>query len=162
MKEKFLLASLLAGFYSLAQPTVKLYGYSQLSTPGMVLDKEAANKSGKSWDAAMDYFIYLSFNRSLAVAPSEVWIRGNRFTISSNKTVATPVLSPGNTVLVAKSASKVIQLKHNRPLLTLATAPGWLKNMISQNELVVAYTWKGKKYFKALKTIKELDTVYNQ
>ncbi|HEX5653941.1 MAG TPA: hypothetical protein VFX58_12760 [Chitinophagaceae bacterium] len=162
MKEKFLVASLLASFYSLAQPNVKLYGYSQLSTPGMVTDKKAANKPGKSWDAALDYFIYLSFNRALSIQPKEVWIKGKRFTITSSKTVATPVYSPGNTLLVAQSSSKVMELKHDSPLPTLASASLWLKNMISQNELVVAYSWKGKKYYKALKSIKELDTVYNQ
>lgn len=162
MKEKLLVASLLAGFYSLAQPPIQLYGYSQLSTPGMVTDKKAANKTGKSWDAALDYFFYLSHDRSLQIRPAEIWIKGKRFAVTESKAVPSPVYSPGNQLLIAKSSSKVVELKHDSPLPALPSPPVWLKKMISQNELVLAYKWKGKKYYKALKTIRELDTVYNQ
>lgn len=51
------------------------------------------------------------------------------------------LLNPGDTLL-------------KPPLLT-----GSLKKLMKENELVLAYVWKGKKYYAALKKLTELEPV---
>jgi hypothetical protein len=58
--------------------------------------------------------------------------------------------------LVPKTTQKVVRLVPQREATT-ATLSSAAKKMVTSNELVVSYKWKGKTYYKALKTLTELD-----
>lgn len=159
MKKSFLAITLMIGSYSYCQPAIKLYGYSQVFTPGMVLERQPGDPPHK---AAISFYLYAASPNTVNIRPSEIWLKGERFQVKEAPVVKTPIHSQTNNLLVPKSTLKVQELKYEKKLPALKSTPTWLKKLLRENELVLAYYWKGKKYYKGLKKIKELETVIGE
>jgi hypothetical protein len=159
MKKSFLALSLMIGSYSYCQPAIKLYGYSQVFTPGMVLERQPGEPQRKG---VVSYYLYFAASSAVNIRPSEIWIKGERFQVKEASVIKTPVKSPTDDLLVPKSTLRVREMKYEKKLPALKSTPTWLKKLLRENELVLAYYWQGKKYYKGLKKIKELETVMGE
>jgi len=147
-----------------AQPSVKLYGYSQVSTPGMVPQRDIPNENGgtvktRIYDSIISFFIYT--RASVAIRPSQVYLNGKWQSATSLAISSTPVKSeqPVKKTLVPSTKLKVLQLLPG-DLVSNMTISSSLKKMMAVNELIVAYTWKGKKYYVPLKKITVLQPIH--
>jgi hypothetical protein len=162
MKKGLLFFTLLISCASFGQPVIKLYGYSQVRTPGMVRERDPANPSKQTANAAIAYYLYFASPASAQVRPADLWIRGKAYSITQADIIASPVRSPAGEVLVAKTSLRVRELKYDKESSIQKLLPSWLRKMIKENDLVISYFWKGKKYYKALKKIKELEIVFGE
>jgi hypothetical protein len=162
MKKLTLLAGLItatiAGF---AQPSVKLYGYSQSQLPGMVPKGSAGN------GAKTEISIYFQSKSAYKVKPLALWVNGKSqaFTLTA---VEIPVVQinktiPSNqvkTILVPANGFKTTGFYGLKA--KTATIPAAAKKLIGSNAVVIQYEWKGKKYYKALKKLTVLEPLANE
>lgn len=156
-----ILITLMVSGYCGAQPEIKLYGFSQVSTPGMVPQRDLSVPGEKPWKAAITHYVYLSLKPSVQIQPREIWIEGKRFAVTSS-VVHAPVKLASGVTLVPPSKSKIIEL-HKKDSLPALNAPSpRLKKLIRENDLVVYYSWQGRKYYGVLKKIKKLEPVYGE
>jgi hypothetical protein len=161
MKIGMIAITLMVSAFCGAQPEIKLYGFSQVSTPGMVPQRDFSVPGEKPWKAVITYYLYLSLNPSARIQPREIWIEGKRFAVTSS-VVHAPVKSPSGVTLVPHSKFKIIEL-HKKDSLPALNAPSLkLKKLIRENDLVVYYSWQGRKYYRVLKEIRELEPVYGE
>jgi hypothetical protein len=137
---------------SLAQPALKIYGYSQSHVAGMV--PEGTHGTG----ATDKYYVYLQHKVSDKVTTEAIWIKGKK-TVFSEQTVTAPVVhinrnlpqKPVKTTFVPGNGYKTIAF--NLKSAVAATPSTVLKKLISENELVIQYNWKGRRYYKTLKKL---------
>ena len=156
------------GLLAFGQPTLELRGYKQLIFPGTVpvriSEGEGSSGTVKRGPSA-NYFLYLSYSRSETIQPLQVWINKKPYAVSVEAVGPTPIehtnrnipTRPVKTVLVPKTTQNVVRLVPQREAATTASLTTTAKKLVTANELVVSYKWKGKTYYKALKTLKELD-----
>jgi hypothetical protein len=161
MKKGLLGLVILTGSASFGQPVIKLYGYSRESTPGIVRERDPSLPAKKQAHTAINYFLYSSNANAIRIQPVEVWIKGKGY-LATSLLVKSPVLSDEGTVLVSKTSGQVREIKTGKELPSNRKIPSWLRHMISANDIVLAYLWKGKKYYVTLKKIKELEIVFGQ
>lgn len=161
MKKGLLGLVILTGSACFGQPVIKLYGYSRESTPGIVRERDPSVPSKNQARTAVTYYLYVSNEPAYRIQPVEVWIKGKGYTTSS-ALIKSPVVSNEGTVLVSKTKRHVREIKYEKELAANRKIPGWLGNMIKANDIVLAYMWKGKKYYASLKKIKELEIVFGQ
>lgn len=164
MKKGFLISALLFSLVMAGQPALKLYGFSRVSTPGMVPAREFDENGrtiNKPANESIGYFIYLAANASLKIQPKEIWIMGKRYRVSSAPVIQSPVVAVKDT-LVKSTSLKVQELKWNNNLLNTTSLSKSVKKMTAANELVLKYQWKGKTYYKSLKKISKLEPVFGE
>ena len=165
MKKLYLSFILLVTISAFAQPSVKIYAYSQRTTPGMIPVDENGNprRVGES----LNYFIYAAFSPSFTIRFDGIWINGLGYSVQASKVGKTPVTiinnniptNPETTTLVPATKLSVISLQPIEPTgNVLKTA--WFRDMIKRNELVISYYYKGKKYFQPVRKIKALPPVF--
>jgi hypothetical protein len=154
------LLSLLITAGCLAQPALKLYGYSQSHLPGMVPKGTKGNGSQEN------YYVYLQHKTSDKISPEELYVKGVRYSFSQ-KNAPLPVMHSNNNIPV-KQVNTVLVPANG--LKTIAVNTGNIisyrgrtsKKLISENELVISYTWKGKHYYKMLKKLTVLEPQMEQ
>ncbi len=164
MKKGLLITALLFSLVMAGQPTLKLYGFSRVSTPGMVPAREFDENGrtiSKPANESVGYFIYLAANASLKIQPKEIWIMGKRYLINSAPVIQSPVIA-GRDTLVKATSLKVQELKWNNSPLNTTSLSKAVKKMTAANELVLKYQWKGKTWYKTVKKIKELEPVFGE
>ena len=144
MKKSFLALSLLISCICIGQPVIRLYGYSQIQTLGIVRERDPGKPASAT--SAITHYIFTATSKSVHIRPVEIWIRGQRHKLDKVKIVSTPVQSFTNDVLIPKTTQKVSELQLGDGLPPLKSTPSWLKKMTKDNELVIAYYWNGKKY----------------
>lgn len=145
----------------------KLFGYSQVTTPGIAKADEIENLDGTVTQTTgsgnnKNYFIYLSTLSKTRVYPMEVWIKGEAFSARSETITNSPVQisgpgvrgNPQKTTLVPKTTQKVTRLIPIPLMGGKSTDRG--ETLAAQNDLVVVYKQGGKTVYKTLKNIKEL------
>ena len=163
-KTYLILLFLLACFQSLAhaQNGVKLYGYFQSVSPG-IISKEQSNN-----EKLFNYFMYLSSSNKSRLYPVEAWIKGKRVGLTYELT-KTPVIkfkdegvvqNPEKIILVPSTTSKVYQLTGT----SIVDGKNFskAKTLSSSNELVVVYKLNGKFYYATLKKLSELEAANMQ
>lgn len=166
MKGSLLTALLLTSYISFSQPSIKLYGYSQKFVPGMARQNDAPDENGGQPIAQpfvkTNYYIYLSSFPSTVITPIAIWIAGKWDTITSASIVKTPVKTdiPGEKQLVPATKLTVKQISIGDTLHKPMFSSPTLEKMMKENELIIYYTWKGKKYFAKLKKLVVLETVH--
>jgi hypothetical protein len=153
-----------------SQPSIKVFGFEQESTPGTVAAnvKDENGKPIKKVATQKNYLIYLSLAPNHAVNAQHVFINGEAFPVESSTTETTPVQHVDNNIpdkpeystLVPRTSNKVIRLIITNPTQVEKTAS--IQKLTTKNDVVVSYTWKEKKYFAVLKKLKKLDPVLNQ
>lgn len=164
VKKGLLVTALLFSLAMAGQPALKLYGFSRVSTPGMVPAREF-DENGRTIsqpaNESVGYFIYLAANASLKIQPKEIWIMGKRYTVSSAPVIQSPVVA-GKDTLVKATSLKIQELKWDNSLLNTTSLSKAVKKMTAANELVLKYQWRGKTYYKTLKKISELEPVFGE
>lgn len=145
-------------------PLKKLYAYKQLSVSGV--------KSNLPVDAAPDktatynYWFYLLFPKSEEITVTEIWLSGKKFSPKTESISQLPVTKINYTDPSSQSSPKVlVPFTTNAVLLTYPAMaipePGTLSryftHLINHHELVITYFWKGHKFYKVARRIKELD-----
>ena len=167
MPNLLLMLTLLAGLISGAQPPLSLKAYKQVVIPGTVpvgISDDAPPSSRIGKRVSTNYYLYLVSPPKEAVQPLQVWINKKPYKITVETVARTPVehtsrnipTRPVTTVLVAKTGQKVVRLQPAAPL-ERASLPARAQKLVDSSELVVAYKWKGKTYYKALDKITELE-----
>lgn len=164
MKKGLLITALLFSLVITGQPALKLYGFSRISTPGMVPAREF-DENGRAISTpaneSIGYFIFLAANASIRVQPKEIWIMGKRYLVSSAPVLQSPVIA-GKDTLVKSTSLRIQELQwENNPLSTKGI-PSIVKKMTSNNELVLKYQWKGRIWYKTVKKIQELEPVFGE
>jgi hypothetical protein len=163
MKRCLLIWFLLMSTVAFTQPSLKLYGYSQTTTPGTIR-VDVPEEGGGTTKAPLfftHYYVFLSMSQSTSIQVKEIWVDGKWRKIGNQETVTTPFFSggPERKLLVAATKLKVKQLNVGDTLDTIKPS-STLKKLMKNNELIVAYTWKGKKYYLALKKLTVLPKIH--
>lgn len=174
MKQKISLFLLLiiSGLYAFAQVSVKLYAYSQVVTPGMA-PKGVIDENGNSStvntkkESPISYYIYAAYNSSTKISFGEIWIKGKFYNSQIRNIDSTPVVltnenipaNPAKEILVPVTKLKVISIAPGTSKNSSLASASWFINMTKQNDLIVSYIYKGKKYFIGAKKIKALQPV---
>jgi hypothetical protein len=153
-----------------SQPPVKVFGFEEESSPGTVAInvKDENENPVKKAANQKNYLIYLSLKQKYHIAPQQVFINGKAFPVESSTIEITPVQhvnnnisnKPKQTTLVPETTNKVIKLTIAAPVQAEKTST--IQKLTHKNEVVVAYTWKKKKYFAVLKKLKKLEPVLNE
>ena len=159
------------GLNAYCQPTIKIYAFEQENLPGTIpsgVTDENGNPIKKA-AAKKNYSIFLSFKKNEIVTPVQIFIRGQVFPIQTTEIKKTPVeylnnmipAKPEKIILVPKTNNKVVEVKLGDTLMQ-KRKNAYIKKLLKNNDVVIAYLWKGKKYFTAAKKIKELEPVANE
>ena len=163
MKRCLLICFLLIDVAAFAQPSLKLYGYSQVTTPGMIRVEEPENGGVKTKAPLFftNYYIFIASAKSVNIQPLEIWVDGKWRKTGNLETVTTPYYSggPERKLLVARTKLKVKKLNTGDTLSTLKPS-ATLRKMMKDNELILSYSWKGKKYYAALKKLTVLEKIH--
>ena len=163
----FLMAASIPG---LSQPVVKIYAYSQIATPGIIpkgVTDENGNRINTKKEPAVNYYIFASYSSPAKINFSEVWIKGKFYNVRIKKIDSTPVINVNETIpdkpvkveLVPASKGKVLSIIPAETKKSSLIKTSWFINMTKHAELIVSYTYKGKKYFISVKKIKILEPV---
>jgi hypothetical protein len=156
---------LAAALHAQTKGTIKIYGYKQPVSGGMV--QRTISEDGASHEVPVKpRFNYRIYTASASViTPTEVWIRGEAFSASQSP-VETPVVynSPNNpvtpaTTLVPKTTKKVLQISP-APLKDKGTTKA--RTLAKTNELVLVYKANGRMYYQALKKLEMLEPAFLQ
>lgn len=164
MKKGLLITALLFSLVMAGQPALKLYGFSRVSTPGIVPAREFDENGraiSKPANESIGYFIYLAASASLKIQPKEIWIMGKRYMVSSAPVIQSPVIA-GKDTLIKASSLKIQELQWDNNPSTTTSLPVTVKKLAATNELVLKYQWKGKTWYKTVKKIKELEPVFGE
>lgn len=166
MKCGFFVVLSLFSLLAAAQPRLKVYGYSQVFTPGMIPAEDARDDNGekkiKMPRFITNYFIFIETDSSIKIEPYEIWIGNKWDTVAGLSVVARPVMSeyPEKKELVPIGKGRVIQLSVGDTLRRGVSRSVAVKTMMKENELIIGYRWKGKKYYARLKKLVELPPVH--
>lgn len=168
--KKLVILAFLTGQYLIsdAQPIVKAWIYEQEVLPGMVPDKSVTEEKearGKNPAAvAVNYRIYMAYNKCRKIQPEAVWIRGNYYKVRSVIDEDSPVFyespniitSSEPRLLVPRTGKKLVRLD-----LVLADATEGV-SYSDPNSATIVYSFKGKTYYKRIGEIERLEPVANQ
>lgn len=166
MKGSLLAVFILTSIFCFSQPSVKVYGYSQNFVPGMVKQNDVPDENGGQPAASprvhTNFYIYISTASTVSISPAAIWIAGKWDTITGLQVVKTPVINevPAKKQLVAATTKIVRQVSIGDTLRKPIILSSGLRKKINENELVIIYIWKGKKYYAALKKLVVLDPVH--
>ncbi len=166
MKKIFCLASFLCLLQIVhAQTGVRLYTYKQQVSSGVkpetvigedqVMVQTMAKTRHNLW-------IYFSHPKSPTVKITGLYINGKKYKTKQSSIPQTPVLrSYGDTPEVSKNITLVPKTSNTvlyiEPAGVLSFSPSAsLKKLITQNEVVMSYSIKGKTYYISAKKMKEL------
>ena len=146
-------------------PVVKLYAYSQATLKG-VNQKDVVAENGEDIKvkskSGLNYLIYLSYNGTSPVKVTGVWINETAYNVKTESIKKTPVEMGNNNdsktiTLVPKTKNKVLLLTPGSVIDNPAKLTGAKKKAVEDGELVVCYTVKGKKYYKAVNKVTVLE-----
>ncbi len=156
------------GLSATAQPSVKLYAFTQDIIPGTipagVTDETGKPVNSSKNDFPTTYYIYLSYSPQSGIVPMSVTVNGCRYAFSTEIISKTPVTkvnpntpnAPSTTILVPKTANKTVRL------LVKAKHEGSKSKAVSAEGIRVGYKWKGRLYYVASKKPVRLEPVMNQ
>jgi hypothetical protein len=170
MKKLWFLFLIIVSFSAIGQPSVKIYAYSQVITPGTI-PKGVTDENGKPVNtqkkAAVNYYIFAAYKSPAKIDFDEIWINGKFYKTRTENIDSTPVVNineniPGNPVkevLVPATNLKVTSIIPVKTMNDAIIRTSWFRNMTKHVELIVIYTYHGKKYFIGIKKIKVLQFV---
>jgi hypothetical protein len=166
MKRCFIISFVLASQVITAQPAVKLYGYSQVFVPGMVPQHDIPGEGGgnapKKTYVVTNYYLFMAANPTAIIWPQEIWIDGKGFKVTGPQVVKTPVIVefPEKKTLVAATKLKVMQLALGDSLPASPKPTLTLRKLLAGNQLVIVYSWKGKRHYAVIKKLAVLSPVH--
>ena len=161
MRILILLLSLLAVISCSAQTgKAKLYAFSQPVIPGVnpggtTVSGEPETTTG---NAGVNYFIYMS--SSQRVYPSEIWIKGEPYSVRLTRVNQTPVVRDGiggPITLVPKTSNSVWLLTPAPPIESKLSQKG--RSLSANNDVVVVYRENGRFVHSVVKQMKEIEAI---
>ena len=162
-----LLIVIVTGFTRVKSPVKKVYGYKQVSIPGILPNYSGESDiqpSGKTkHKQSYNYWFYLEFIKTEKINITGLWIAGIRHDIKTDTITDLPIRKIIFTGLGKNDTTTLVPLTKNKIILIYPS--GESKNNESKyeldlarlNELVVRYVWKNKIYYATMKHLKELD-----
>jgi hypothetical protein len=139
----------------------KIYGYKQVMISGVqpVLKENGTEKRTK-----FNYLIYFSVPKSGTTNITSVWISGKNYNLRTEPVITLPVYKIYNSETTGNDSLKLVPFTKNKVLLIIPrredtntpAISNYLTGLVNNYELVISYTWKGKKYYSVLKKITEL------
>ena len=170
MKKLYFLFLIAISLGGISQPRVKIYAYSQITTPGTIpkgVTDENGNRLNTKKEISVNYYIFASYNSSAKIAFSEVWIKGKLYNSKIKKIDSTPVINVNETIpdkpvkeeLVPATKEKVLSIVPAETKKSSLTKTSWFIKMTKHSELIVSYLYHGKKYFIMIKKIKMLEPI---
>jgi hypothetical protein len=152
---------------STVNKAVKIYGYSQVTLPGIipVETDEQGNRIRKMPERKPMYHIYIVSDKP-GITINDLYIKREKYSFQTEKVLHTPVLEERPDIpekgtkktLVPKSAGTVFKLAPVEAAGQTKAAAA-LQNLLKKSELVVGYTLAGKKYYATLKKIIVLEPI---
>jgi hypothetical protein len=165
MKLSLLFIAVFAATMAVSQPKLRLYGFAQAGTPGMIPVKDR-NENGqpdtKIPNASIQYFIFTGTPYKTSIIPEELWINGTRYKVKSFEKVTTPVLSKNNDTLIKQSNQYIQKLIPWDKLQPILKASAYFNKLIANNELLLKYKWNKKTYYATLKKLIVLETEFGE
>ena len=153
MKKLILLTALVFGtsYFLFAQTkgTIKVYAFKQSiltgRAPGGIISEDGNTVETKK-KVSENYRIYTS--SPLRIYPTEVWIKGTQYRVSSQM-VSTPVVINPKRILVPQTKNKVLLLTPKEGTPEKEFKKG--KVLAKENEVVIIYSLKEKFYYVTVK-----------
>ena len=165
----FLFAVILSGFTQVKPPVKKVYAYKQASIPGVLLDHSDANDI-KEKDAPKkperkqnyNYWFYVEVPSSANVRITGLWINGKIYEFKSEPVTMLPVKKIVFTGLEKNDTTIMVPHTKNKIILVYPSAeskiiPHRIYAPARENELVITYSAKNKRYVTSIKSIKEIN-----
>jgi len=148
------------------QPRVKIYAYSQVTTPGNIPSPTGENTfptPDRQPPNPVNYYIFAAYDSSATISFTGIWIKGRSYQVQTEKT-SSPVLltnnsipdDPGIDIMVPATQLKVTSISPVGSPGNRRINKSWFRNMLKTSELIVSYFYKGKTYFIPVGKIKEL------
>jgi hypothetical protein len=144
-------------------PLKKLYAYKQAGIPGIQpeVTGEAGNKQKMERKETFNYWFYLVFSKSEIINITELWLSGKKFTAKTESIKELPVKKINYTSDSGNDTVTLVPFTKNAVLLTYpagedkdpAAVSKYLSDLVSNNELVITYYWKGKRFYKVSRKI---------
>jgi len=170
MKKIGFLFSILTSLTAISQPSIKIFAYSQTTTPGTIpkgVTDENGNQVNSKKEFPVNYYIFAAHTVSAKIIFTEIWIKGKFYSVQTHKVDSTPVVNinenmPGNLVkevLVPFTKSKVIAIAPGKTMNNNVSRSSWFQNIAKHNELIFSYMFGDKKYFIGVKKIKVLEPI---
>jgi hypothetical protein len=151
----------------LTYPLKKLYAYKQAGIPGIQpgVTGEAGDKQKGKRKESFNYWFYLVFSKSGMINITGLWLSGKKFTVKTEPITELPVKKINYTSASGNDTVTLVPFTKNAVLLTYpagedkdtAAVSKYLSDLVSKNELVITYYWKGKKFYKVSRKITVLD-----
>lgn len=151
MKLLFIFLTLFSSFYSLAKsvPVKKIYAYKQTILPG----KKSNNTSSKE-----TYRIFILSSQTVHI--TGVWVNSAYFEFMVASVSKKPViLNNGNEKKIAVPITNlmVTEISVKKMISPVPRPGGMLGQLLSKNEIVIVYSFKGKDYFISKKKAASLE-----
>lgn len=166
MKRCLIIGLVLVSQSVTAQPFIKLYGYSQVFVPGMIPQEDIPGENGERSrgrsNVVTNYYIFMAASPAAIIQPREIWLDGKGFKAINQQQVKTPVRVdyPEKKTLVPATTLRVTQLALGDSLSASSKPAKALRTLTAGNQLVIVYSWKGKRYYAVVKKLKVLRPVY--
>lgn len=167
MKKSWFLILLTTAIAAGCQPAVKIFAYSQQTTPGIIpkgVTGENGNPAGIKKEAAVNYFFYATYKPGIVINFSEVWIGKEYYQVLTEAVSSTPVVMINKDIPAQPVKEELVPATKQQVVsITPIGSPGnktidstWFRKMQSKSALIVSYLYKGKKHFIPVKNIKPL------
>ena len=148
-----------------------LYGFQQSVSGGKkpTAGVEEKNTTGNvAIHPRKNLWLYLVMPEKLVFTPTELYLNGKKYRVKTERVTKTPVVftdasipdEPKTTVMVPETSRAVWQLTPLAEQKPITSA--MMKKLASQNEVMVGYIVKGKKYYASLKKLTWLEPALMQ
>jgi hypothetical protein len=170
MTKKFLIPGFLlvllfsAGFISI-QPVKKIYGFKQASIPGIIPSFEGQERLKQAERKQnYNYWFYIEFPKTEIIKPDGLWVGGLPYDLKVEEIKELPVIKiiytgsekNDTTVMVPVSRNKVMLVYPSALAKDSTIKSKYVASLTANNELVISYRNKNKRYYITLKKLKEL------
>ena len=167
MKKSWFLVFLTTALAAGCQPAVKIFAYSQETTPGNIPKNgtvENGNLTGIKKGALVNYFFYAAYKPTTIINFSEVWIGKEYYKVQTEVVASTPVVminkdipdQPVKEELVPATKQQVVSISPIGSPGNKTIDSAWFRKMQSKSALIISYLYGGEKKFIGVKNIKPL------
>lgn len=145
-------------------PVTKAYAYRQKVSGG--INKKGIDANGKLIklpSSGINYFLYLEYNPEKQITINNIWIKGVSYNFETEK-ITLPVVIERSIklgtktdadTLVSPSKNEIIGIQPGQINNTVKTT-NYIKRLIQNNDVLFVYRCKGKTYYLAVKSFKQL------
>lgn len=158
-----ILVSFTVSFSQEINSVKKIYAYKQASLPG-IQPNTLESRNIQETKTTYNYWFYFVINKSEKIKITELWIEGNKFNVKSDTVKKLPVYKITYTAASGNDTLTMVPFTKNRVLLVNparlakdSTISDYLKDLTKSHELVITYYRNGKKYYRVVKKIFELE-----